>query len=152
MQLTLYTDYSLRVLLYLGKHPGERATITQISDHYGISRNHLVKVVHNLSQIELIHTIRGKSGGMLLAHDPKDINIADVVQHIEPNMDILECFNDASNTCPITEACGLKGVLFQAKKSFMDVLRSYTLADLLPTTSALSKHHIPIDTIQVKGK
>jgi len=152
MQLTLYTDYSLRVLLYLGKRPGERATITQISDYYSISRNHLVKVVHNLSQLELIHTIRGKSGGMLLAHDPKDINIADVIHHMEPHMNILECFDDASNTCPITEACALKGVLFQAKKSFMNVLQSYTLADLLPATNAPSKHHIPIDTIQVKGK
>ncbi|MDQ6974315.1 MAG: Rrf2 family transcriptional regulator, partial [Mariprofundaceae bacterium] len=132
MQLTLYTDYSLRVLLYLAGHPKQRITITEISEYFGISRNHLVKVVHNLGKLELIHTIRGKSGGLLLAVPPESINIAETVRQIEPHMNLLECFDDVTNTCPISMQCSLKGVLFQARKGFMDVLEAYTLADMLP--------------------
>jgi len=150
MQLTLYTDYSLRVLLYLGQHPNKRVTISQISDYFNISRNHLVKVVHNLGKLELIHTIRGKNGGIFLAQEAQDINLATVIQHIEPHMDLLECFDDQTNTCPITMSCGLKHILFKAKSSFLDVLKGYTLADLLPTNSTNTNiQHIPIDTITV---
>jgi len=150
MQLTLYTDYSLRVLLYLGQNPHERATIAQISEHFNISRNHLVKVVHNLGKLELIHTIRGKNGGILLAQEPKDINLGTIIQRFEPHMDLLECFNDQSNTCPITMACGLKHILFKAKRSFMDILHEYTLADLLPkNTTRPNKQHIPIESMKV---
>jgi len=150
MQLTLYTDYSLRVLLYLGQNPHERATITQISEYFNISRNHLVKVVHNLGKLQLIHTIRGKNGGILLAQEPKNINLATIIQRFEPHMDLLECFDDQTNSCPITMTCGLKHVLFRAKRSFIDVLHEYTLADLLPKTAKLpSNQHIPIDSIKV---
>lgn len=150
MQLTLYTDYSLRVLLYLGQHPNERVTITQMSEYFGISRNHLVKVVHNLGKLELIHTIRGKNGGILLAQEPQKINIASVVRKVEPHMNLLECFDDETNTCPITKGCGLKQILFKAKKSFIDVLREHTLADLLPESSSdPSIQHVPISAIQV---
>ena len=150
MQLTLYTDYSLRVLLYLGERPNERVTITQISEYFNISRNHLVKVVHNLGKLEMIHTIRGKNGGMLLAQEPKNINLATVVRKIEPHMNLLECFDDQTNTCPITMDCGLKHVLFKAKKSFLGVLKEYTLADLLKESSDdPTIQHIPIDKIQI---
>ncbi len=149
MQLTLYTDYSLRVLLYLGQHPNERITITQISDYFNISRNHLVKVVHNLGKLELIHTIRGKNGGMLLAQEPKDINLATVVQHIEPHMNLLECFDNETNTCPITMSCDLKHILFKAKRSFINVLKEHTLADLLSKDNAeATMQYIPITKIQ----
>ncbi len=149
MHLTRYTDYSLRVLIYLGAHPGERATITQITDHFGISRNHLVKVVHNLARLGYIHTIRGKSGGMILAMEPKDINLSAVVQRIEPHLNLLECFDNQTNTCPIATQCKLKGIFFQAKRSFMGVLNNYTLADILvtdetPPVPSLSEHITPI--------
>jgi len=150
MQLTLYTDYSLRVLLYLGERPNERITITQMSEYFGISRNHLVKVVHNLGKLEFIHTIRGKNGGMLLAQEPKNINIATVVRKVEPHLNLLECFDDKTNTCPITKSCGLKHILFKPKKSFMDVLKEHTLADLLPEDDDNSTiQHIPVEHIQV---
>lgn len=153
MQLTLYTDYSLRVLLYLGQHPGERVTITQISEYFDVSRNHLVKVVHNLGKLELIQTIRGKNGGMLLAQEPKNINLATVIQSIEPHMDLLECFDDQTNTCPITMSCGLKHILFKAKASFLDVLKEHTLADLLPASADSSNiQHIAIDSIPAFNK
>jgi len=132
MQLTRYTDYSLRVLFFLGSHPGERCTISQVSEYFNVSRNHLVKVVHNLGQLGFIHTIRGKSGGMTLAMAPADINIADVVQRVEPHMNLLECFDKPTNTCPIIAQCGLKGVLYKARKGFINVLAEYTLEDLIP--------------------
>lgn len=147
MQLTLYTDYSLRVLLYLAINSGKRATISEIAEYFDISRNHLVKVVHNLGQLGLIHTIRGKSGGIQLALRPKEINIADVVQRIEPHMNLLECFDDHTNTCPITGHCKLKGVLFKARKSFVHVLSEYTLADMLPEENSM-KVSIEIPTIR----
>ncbi|MDQ6956496.1 MAG: Rrf2 family transcriptional regulator [Mariprofundaceae bacterium] len=148
MQLTLYTDYSLRVLLYLGQRPDERITITQISEYFDISRNHLVKVVHNLGKLKLIHTIRGKNGGMLLAQEPKDINLATVIQHIEPHMNLLECFDDETNTCRITNECKLKRILFKAKKSFLDAIKAYTLADLLEKNRSTTIQHVPAN-IQV---
>jgi len=147
MQLTLYTDYSLRVLLYLATHPDERVTISDISDYFGISRNHLVKVVHNLGKLELIRTLRGKTGGLQLAVQPEEINIATIVQQVEPHLNILECFDDATNTCPITMQCSLKGVLFQARQGFMDVLESYTLADMMPKPAQPIEIEIPIHTI-----
>lgn len=132
MQLTRYTDYSLRVLLFLGTHPGERCTISQISEYFNVSRNHMVKVVHNLAQLKFIHTIRGKSGGMLLARLPEEINIGDVVRQVEPHMNLLECFESSTNACPITSQCALKGILYKARKGFMSVLKDYTLSDILP--------------------
>ncbi len=147
MQLTLYTDYSLRVLLYLAAHPERRVTITEISEYFGVSRNHLVKVVHNLGKLQLIHTIRGKSGGLLLAVSPEDIKISELVRQVEPHMNILECFDDVTNTCPITMQCSLKGVLFQARQGFMDVLEQYTLADMLPKVRAPQEVEIPISSI-----
>ena len=149
MQLTLYTDYSLRVLLYLGQRPEERITITQISEYFNISRNHLVKVVHNLGKLELIHTIRGKNGGMLLAQEPKNINLATVIQQIEPHMNLLECFDDKTNTCPITMECELKHILFKAKRSFLDVLKKHTWADLLEKGNPSTDQYVPISDIQV---
>jgi len=150
MQLTLYTDYSLRVLLYLGQRPHERITITQVSEYFGVSRNHMVKVVHNLGKLKFIHTIRGKNGGMTLAQKPKNINLATVIQKIEPHMNLLECFDDKTNTCPITMECGLKHILYKARKSFVDVLNQHTLADLLPENdSDATIQHIPISNIQV---
>jgi len=131
MQLTLYTDYSLRALLYLGRDPDRLATIAEISDHYGVSRNHMVKVVHNLSTNGYLQSVRGKSGGVRLARAPEAINIGDVVRLTEPHMNIQECFNRDTNTCPLIDQCKLMGVLYQARQGFMQVLHNTTLADLL---------------------
>ena len=147
MQLTLYTDYSLRVLLYLALNPERRVTITEISEYFGISRNHLVKVVHNLGKLQWIHTIRGKSGGLVLAVSPQELNIADVVRAVEPHMNLLECFDHVTNTCPITMQCALKGVLFQARQGFMDVLERYTLADMMPKSGEPQEIEVPISSI-----
>jgi Rrf2 family nitric oxide-sensitive transcriptional repressor len=132
MQLTLYSDYSLRVLIYLGAKPAnETATITNIADAFGISRNHLVKVVHNLSILGYINTARGKGGGMRLSHAPDKINLGEVIRRTEGNFDIVECFNNTTNTCPISPMCKLKGVINEAYRSFIGVLDQYTLADIV---------------------
>lgn len=91
----------------------------------------MVKVVHNLGKKNFIQTIRGKSGGIRLARDPAEINIADVVRHTEPHMNIQECFSKETNTCPLIGNCKLSGVLYQARQNFMQVLENNTLADML---------------------
>ncbi|OIO66234.1 MAG: BadM/Rrf2 family transcriptional regulator [Zetaproteobacteria bacterium CG_4_9_14_3_um_filter_49_83] len=131
MQLTSYSDYSLRVLLYLALRPEQSVTITEIHQAYGISRNHLVKVVHQLSKLGWITTTRGRSGGIVLAVPPAQINLGTIVLQTEPHMNILECFDADSNTCAISPGCALKRVFYQARKAFVDVLKQYTLADAL---------------------
>jgi Rrf2 family nitric oxide-sensitive transcriptional repressor len=137
MQLTLYTDYSLRVLLYLGLNPQRVATIAGISDSYKISRNHLVKVVHNLATEGFVRTVRGRGGGLTLARPPAAINIGDVVRHTEVNFQLVECFDQERNTCPIAAACFLKKCLYEAQRAFIAVLDSYTLEDILASRDGL---------------
>ncbi len=136
MQLTIYTDYSLRVLIYLGVHCEKRVTISEIAKAYNISRNHLVKVVHQLSHNGWITTIRGKNGGMHLAFPPEQINIGTIIRQTEPHMNLLECFDKDNNNCSISPACSLKRVLYQARRAFMEVLDQQTLADILGSHSA----------------
>lgn len=129
MQLTLHTDYSLRVLIYLAQNRDGLTTISEIADFYRISRNHLVKVVHHLSTENFIHTTRGKHGGMRLAREPKMISVGDVVRRMEPNFDIVECFNSNNQPCTVTAVCALKEVLHRAGNEFLAVLDRYTVAD-----------------------
>ena len=139
MQLTLYTDYSLRVLLYVAMKEDETATISEIAEAYHVSRNHLVKVVHHLGKLGYLETTRGRTGGIALARDPADINVGEVVEAVEPTMDLVECFDMARNTCPIAPACRLKGVLMQANRAFLAVLKDYTLQDLLVSRGPMKK-------------
>lgn len=129
MKLTIYTDYSLRVLLYLASKPDVTATITEITEYYDISRNHLVKVVHNLGIHEFIITSRGKNGGIRLARPAEEIRLSDVVRKTEPDMDLLECFNPKTDNCVISPTCRLKSMLYEGRSAFMAVLEKNTLAD-----------------------
>jgi len=131
MELTRYTDYSLRILLYLALHKDSCVTIDEIASTYDISRHHVAKAVHHLGRMGIIRTTRGKGGGMYLAARPEEINIGHLVRQTEPHMNLLECFDIELNTCPLIHACTLKGVLKQAKLAFLDVLDRYTLADML---------------------
>lgn len=131
MQLTLYTDYSLRVLIYLSINQERTSTITEIADFYQISRNHLVKVVHNLSLKGYINSSRGKGGGLVLAHNPEDINVGMVVRDTEPNFHIVDCFNDKTSACSVEPICQLKGILGEAIKQFLAVLDGYNISDML---------------------
>lgn len=131
MHITSYTDYSLRVLIYLASLEDDRlATIQEIAEAYGISRNHLMKVVHQLNRKRYIETVRGKNGGMRLHLKPEAINIGVLVREMEPDMELVECFSP-ENACVITPACGLKGILAEALQAFLTTLDQYTLADVL---------------------
>lgn len=129
MQLTLYTDYSLRVLVYLSVAPERIATISEITDYYGISRNHVVKIVHHLSTLGYIHSSRGKGGGLRLALPPEEIRIGDVVRQVEPHFNIVDCFDNETQPCVIDSLCTLKHALHRASQAFMEILDQYTLAD-----------------------
>ncbi|MGF2733838.1 RrF2 family transcriptional regulator [Marinobacter sp. DUT-1] len=130
MHITRYTDYSLRVLIYLSAQGDRLATIQEIADSYDISKNHLMKVVHQLNKKGYIETIRGKKGGMRLHMAPEDINIGILVRETEQDLSIVECFS-SKNACKITPVCGLKSMFNEALKAFLEVLDRYTLADVI---------------------
>jgi len=139
MELTKYTDYSLRILIYLAITTDHLVTVDEIAEVYGISRHHVAKAVFHLSQFGVILTTRGRTGGMRLAIDPKEINIGRVVRHTEPHMNLLECFDVEINTCPLVEDCRLQNVMKQAKRAFLAVLDRYTLADMLSNQDTIEK-------------
>ncbi|MDZ7789527.1 MAG: Rrf2 family transcriptional regulator [Xanthomonadales bacterium] len=130
MRLTQYTDFSLRVLIYLGLHDDRRCTIREISDAYGISRNHLMKVVQQLAAEGFIESVRGVGGGLTLSSDCSCLNVGRIVRAMEPDLGLVECMRPG-NECVITPACELTGMLAEARKAFLDVLDRYTLADVL---------------------
>jgi Rrf2 family nitric oxide-sensitive transcriptional repressor len=131
MQLTLFTDYSLRVLVFLGAHPDRLCTISEAAEGYRVSVNHLMKVVNRLASAGYIETVRGKGGGMRLSRAPNMINIGDVVRHMEDCFDIVECFNAKHQDCPLLPACTLKSILVDARRNFMATLDRHTLQDVL---------------------
>ncbi len=129
MQLTYYSDYGLRVLIFLSlREKNTRTTISHISENFNCSRNHLVKVVHKLGQLNYIKTTRGKNGGLFLNHEAEKIHIGDVIQKMENTLDIIDCQSPAP--CPIAINCKLKSILQTATNEFIDSLNQYTIADL----------------------
>ena len=130
MHLTRFTDYSLRVLVYLAVKGEERSTIHEIASSFEISRNHLMKVVQDLSHKGYITAIRGKNGGLILKKAPEDIRLGKLVCDTEHDLQLVECFGE-KNACRITPACQLQPILVEALRAFLAVLDQYTLADLL---------------------
>ena len=128
MQLSRFSDYSLRILLYLGANPGEKATLTAVSEYYDISLDHLRKVVHELSKLGYINTFRGKHGGFELAKGKDEINLGTVIRLTEGSGPLLDC---GSQPCRLNAVCSLKGALAEAQQAFFDALSVYTLEDLL---------------------
>ena len=141
MKLTSFTDFSLRVLIFLATDPVRRATIAEVASAFDISENHLTKVVHFLGKEGLIINVRGKGGGMRLAHAPGDINLGAVVRSIEPDFALVECFATGTR-CVLTGRCRLASVLGGAMQKFMAHLDGVTLADLLPVYDRLLRHRI----------
>jgi Rrf2 family transcriptional regulator, nitric oxide-sensitive transcriptional repressor len=142
MQLTTHTDYALRVLIYLTLHQGQLVTISELAEFFHISRNHLVKVVHNLGVKGFIKTVRGKGGGICLARPPEDINIGAVVREIEGNFYMAECFNPHNQGhCGVQSFCGLTLLLGTALRQFMQVLDNAVLSDLAPQALRVNKEN-----------
>ncbi|MGZ5075094.1 MAG: Rrf2 family transcriptional regulator [Methylobacter sp.] len=130
MQLTQFTDLSLRLLIHLARLPEPgMATISEIAEYYDISRNHLMKVTNSLVNQGFIMTTRGKGGGIQLARPAYTIGVGEVVRLTELNMNLVECFDVPNNQCRLTRDCFLKATLYEAQRAFMAVLDKYTLAD-----------------------
>jgi Rrf2 family nitric oxide-sensitive transcriptional repressor len=138
VELTYYTDYALRALTYVGLHAGRRCTTPEIAETYGISENHLTKIVHGLARGGFIRTRRGKRGGLELARAPETITIGAVVRYMEGPFRPVECFR-SNNCCPITGACALPAMLEEAFAQFLAVLDRHTLADLLHRRKQLQR-------------
>ncbi len=130
MMITRFTDYALRVMAYLGLKDPEPATIKEIAERYDISKNHLMKVVHMLSEIGFVHTTRGKNGGIRLSRAAELINIGQIVRTLEQHSVLVECFGN-NNQCVLTPSCRLKHWFAEAMENFFLSLEKYTLADLL---------------------
>jgi len=130
MRLSLFTDYSLRVLMFAALK-GETFSLSEVAEAYGISRHHLVKVVNFLAKLGYLETRRGRGGGISLGMPPQDIHIGMVVRRTEDTPFIVECFDQQHNTCPINGSCRLKGALAQAERAFYETLDHHTLRDLV---------------------
>ncbi|MEO8385813.1 MAG: Rrf2 family transcriptional regulator [Betaproteobacteria bacterium] len=139
MRLTVFTDYTLRTLMYLGARTSvdRLATIADIAAAYSISENHLMKVVHHLAKQGYVETTRGKGGGMRLARAPRQINIGEVVRGAEDDFALVECFPERDGNCSIAAVCRLSGILERALSAFLEVLDGHTLADLLQPQAQL---------------
>lgn len=131
MELTKFTEYSLRVLMYLGLNQDRLVTISEITNAYDVSENHVMKIVPQLAKKGYLETVRGKSGGIRLSRPPHMINVGQVVRDTEENMDLAECFDSSDSNCPMLPGCILKSVLIEARKSFLATLDRYQLSDLL---------------------
>jgi Rrf2 family transcriptional regulator, nitric oxide-sensitive transcriptional repressor len=137
MRLTLHSDYALRVLIQVGLGGGRLTTVEEIAESFGISRNHLTKVVNDLSQKGYLSTVRGRRGGMRLKHAPRDINIGQVVRDTEDNLCVVGCL-EQRGYCRIERACVLRGMLHEATQAFLAVLDAHTLADLIKPQRSLA--------------
>ena len=139
MRMTVYTDYSLRLLMYLAVKGEKLSTVGEVATAYGIAKNHLTKVAHQLGLAGYVETVRGKGGGLRLAKAAEEVLLGEVVRHTEPDMALVPCFEVTHAPCPIVPACGLRGALFEARQAFLDVLDRYTLADLVGRRTELRK-------------
>jgi Rrf2 family transcriptional regulator, nitric oxide-sensitive transcriptional repressor len=137
LTLTKFSDYSLRLLIYLGLHDDRLVSVGEISRAYRVSPHVMVKVVQLLTAQGLVTSVRGRKGGLRLNKPPAEINVGRLIRRTEPGWDLVECFDTATNTCPIDGACGLKGALEHARRAFLGVLDAHTLADFLPRAPVL---------------
>jgi len=139
VRLTVYTDFSLRVLMFLALKGDGLATIAEVAKAYGISKNHLMKVAYQLGLAGYVETVRGKGGGLRLARRPQDIVIGEVVRRTEPDMALVPCFAPDYASCTIFPSCALRGALSKARDAFLSALDDHTLADLVRPRAPLRK-------------
>ena len=142
MRLTQYSDLGLRLTMYLALRHGEPVTIGEASERLSVSKNHLVKVSHQLTRAGLIESIRGRNGGVRLAMPPERLTVEQVLRATEDNFDLVECLGGA-NTCVITGACRLGAALEDAREAFFASLRQVSMADLVSNGRALERSLLP---------
>jgi len=138
MRLTLWTDYVLRTLIYLGSNRERLSTVAEIARGFDISKSHLMKIVNRLAQQGYIETVRGKGGGLRLARAPEQISVGALVREHEDGLAVMGCLEQAG-FCRIEGCCVLRGALREATAEFVSVLDRYTLADLLQPRAALAR-------------
>ena len=131
MYLSKFTDYSFRILMYLGNNPDKLSTVDELSSILDLSTHHVKKIVYKLSKNNYISSLKGRNGGIKLGMDPKDINLGKLLEITEDNLDILECFSIENNTCSLNNCCKLKPIINDALESFKLKFSEYTLADIL---------------------
>ena len=135
MRLAEYTDYTLRVLMFCASNPDRLVTISELADHHGVSKNHLMKVVNDLGHQGMLETTRGRGGGVRLLKKPQDIRIGDVIRQSETDFRLVECFDPATSRCTLTPSCRLKGAFDAALRAYFKELDGITLADLVEPSS-----------------
>lgn len=131
MYISKFTDYSFRILIYLGNHPNELFTVEELSNILELSPHHIKKIIYKLSKSDIISSSKGRKGGIKLVKNPKDINLRHIFEVTEDNLNMVECFDKDSSSCKVTTGCKLKPILFHALNSFKYKLSEYTLADIL---------------------
>ena len=134
MKLTLFTDYSMRVLLYLGAQPDRLCSIGEVAQAYRVSQNHMMKVVNQLVRQGYVESVRGRSGGIRLGRAAEDINLGALIRATEDGFELVDC-----GRCVVAPACGVTGVLGEALGAFLAVLDRYTLADMLTSRLRLAE-------------
>lgn len=137
MRLTQYTDFGLRLLIYLAAHPNENVTISRVSAAFGISGNHLAVIAKRMVADGLLVAKRGRNGGVRLARDPATLPLGQLALRLERTANLVECFDPSTNHCPITSGCQLKSVLFDARAAFFAVLDRYSLAEVVHNRAQL---------------
>jgi Rrf2 family nitric oxide-sensitive transcriptional repressor len=154
VKLTHYSDLGLRLMMYLALRKGEAATLGEASERLAVSKNHLVKVSHQLTRAGLIESLRGRNGGVRLAMPPEQLTVEQVLRATEDNFDLVECLGGA-NTCVIVGACKLARALEDAREAFFASLRQVSMADLVRNGPALERSLFTVDAripLRVKKK
>ncbi len=139
MKLTLFSDYSLRILMFAALRENPQFSVEEVAAAYGISRHHAAKAVNFLTQQKYLRAQRGRGGGLSLARQPADIRIGQLTRQTEKASPLVECFDAATNTCPLNNACLLKHALSKAWTAFFNTLDGYTLADLVSQPAPLRR-------------
>ena len=138
MRLAFSTDYSLRMLILVGLEPDRLVTIEEVADRFGISKNHLMKVAHQLGLAGYLETVRGRNGGLRLGKTPDQIVVGEIVRTMEPDFAVVEC-ESSTGYCKIAPCCSLRSAMREAVQAFLEKLDQYTLEDLLRPRSKLRR-------------
>jgi len=137
MELSRFSDYALRVLMYAAARESEKITLGELAQAYRISHHHLVKIVHYLGKLGYLKNTRGRCGGIRLGVPAAEIRVGDIIRKTETHLNLAECFDPASNMCKLSPHCQLKGVFHEARAAFLEVLDRYTVADLVQSRAPL---------------